>query len=98
LKYGKSKRGTYRRSELMQFYINAHPYCETCGHITEEGHHIISRKTDGPEEDWNYLALCRVCHMVFHSIGRYSFAQRYPVVRDKIEQACLKMGRTFDKT
>ena len=97
MKYPKKKGRPYRRSDLMQFYLNAHPNCETCGHPTEEGHHIITRKSGGPEEEWNYLALCKVCHMVFHSIGRYSFALRYPVVYDKIKEACEKMGRVFNK-
>jgi 5-methylcytosine-specific restriction endonuclease McrA len=97
MKYGKSKRGSYRRSELGQFYVNRNPACEICGHTTEELHHIISRKTGGLEEEWNYLALCRYCHNGFHSIGRYSFAVRYPSVYDKIKTACENMGRVFDK-
>ena len=97
MKYAKSKRGAYKRSSEGQFYMNAHADCEVCGHPAEELHHLITRKSGGPDEPWNWLALCRYCHAGFHSIGRYSFALRYPQVYDKIKSVCEKMGRTFDK-
>jgi 5-methylcytosine-specific restriction endonuclease McrA len=97
MKYAKSKRGTYRRSDLGQFYMNAHPGCEVCGHPAEELHHILTRKSGGPDEEWNWLALCKYCHNGFHSIGRYSFALRFPIVHDKIRDACARLGRTFNR-
>jgi hypothetical protein len=71
--------------------------CEICGRMPVEGHHIITRKTGGEEEGWNYLALCTYDHALFHSMGRYSFAQRFPQFEDKIREACERMGRTFKK-
>jgi 5-methylcytosine-specific restriction endonuclease McrA len=97
VKYTKSKRGNYRRSEMATFYLNAHPKCETCDHTAEEIHHIISRKSGGPDEEWNWLALCKYCHAGFHSIGRYSFAVRYPSATAKIKDACERAGRVFNK-
>jgi hypothetical protein len=93
MKYTKSKRGPYKRSVLGDAYIKAHPACEACGFKTEELHHIISRKTQGPDEDWNWLALCLVCHRIYHDFGRTTFAERFPHLREKIETACEKMGR-----
>lgn len=95
MKYGKSKRGPYKRSDMAQFYFNAHPACEACGFPSQDLHHIITRKTGGEEEDFNYLALCKVCHMVWHNIGRVSFATRYPHLMPKIKEACEKQGRRF---
>jgi hypothetical protein len=97
VKYGKKKGKPYKRSEMMQFYLNSHPNCEVCGMTPVEGHHLVTRSTGGAEEYWNYLALCKVDHTIFHAIGRYSFALRYPQFHDKIKQACEKSGRIFDK-
>lgn len=97
MKYGKAKGKAYKRSDTMQFYLNRNPCCEVCNAFPVEGHHIITRKTGGAEADWNYLALCKVCHAVFHMVGRHSFALRYPAVYDKIKEACEKSGRVFDK-
>lgn len=96
MKYGK-KGKAYKRSDSMQFYINAHPRCEVCGASPVDGHHIISRRTGGAEEPWNYLALCRVCHTIFHMLGRYSFSLRFPMFYEKIKAACEREGRVFDK-
>lgn len=97
MKYGKAKGKAYKRSDMMQFYINTHPFCEVCGASPVQGHHIITRKTGGAEENWNYLSLCRIDHQLFHMIGRYAFAKRFPQFFDKIKLACEKSGRIFDK-
>jgi len=97
LKYGKKKGKAYKRSEMGEFYMNAHPQCEVCQAPSTDLHHIITRKTGGPDEYWNYLALCKIDHQVFHMMGRYSFTVRYPQFREKIQSACERMGRTFDK-
>lgn len=98
MNYYKSKRKPYKRSDAGTIYINLHPTCEACeGWKTEELHHILSRRSGGPDEEWNWLALCKACHLVFHSVGRASFAKRYPWLEDKIKAACDKMGRKFDK-
>ena len=95
--YYKKKGRPYRRSDEGTIYMNLHPSCEACGFQSEELHHILSRRSGGPDLEWNWLALCKACHVVFHTVGRYSFAMRYPVTMKKIKAACDMMGRKFGK-
>ncbi len=97
MSYYRKKGKPYKRSDLGSFYINAHPSCEACGFPSEELHHIITRRSGGPDEEWNWLALCKGCHLLFHSLGRASFCKRYPHLTDKVREACERMGRVFDK-
>jgi len=77
-------------------YMNIHPACESCGIIeSREYHHILSRATGGPSEDWNALALCVSCHQVFHMNGRKTFCARFPKLEAKVKAACQKLGRKF---
>jgi hypothetical protein len=94
--YGKPKHPRGRRSDQLQFYMNAHPTCEACGIVeSRDGHHIVTRATGGLEEDWNYLALCVVCHTTWHNIGRKSFAARYPHLDTKIKESVKRHGRKW---
>lgn len=77
--------------------MNLHPYCEACGFKSEELHHILSRRSGGPDEEWNWLALCKVCHRCFHDFGRAKFCDRFPHLVAKVRAACDKIGRVFDK-
>ncbi len=48
-----------------------HPVCQVrrpfrCGGQSTDGHHILSRARGGPNERWNYLATCHLCHMLLH--------------------------------
>lgn len=96
MNYGKPKRPRRGRSDTAQFYLNAHPACEACNIIeAQEVHHILTRATGGPDENWNFLALCRADHMIFHQLGRRAFAQRFPALAQKIEEACKTGGRKF---
>lgn len=98
MSYYKKKGKPYRRSDIATFYLNSHRACEACiGFPAEEVHHIITRATGGPDEAFNFLALCKVCHLVFHQIGRASFCKRYPHLEAKVREACDMMGRVFDK-
>jgi hypothetical protein len=77
-------------------YMNLHPTCEACGIVeSKEYHHVLTRATGGPSEDWNALDLCTICHMNILAEGRKTFASRYPRVAEKIKSACAKMGRKF---
>jgi len=83
---------------LGQFYVNAHQACEACYVLpSDELHHILTRASGGPDEEWNWLALCKGCHILFHSMGRASFCKRYPHLEAKVREACDMMGRVFDK-
>ena len=77
--------------------MNLHPSCEACGFPSEQLHHILSRRSGGPDIEWNWMALCACCHANFHQLGRFSFARRYPVTMEKIRAACEHLGRKFDK-
>src|SRR5208282_372383 len=91
--YSKPKRPRSRRSDQGQFYMNAHPNCEACQIVeSHDLHHIITRATDGAEEDYNYLALCVVCHNTWHFVGRKAFAVRYQHLSSKIQEACRGQG------
>ena len=77
-------------------YMNLHPACEACGVIeSQEYHHIVTRATKGPSEDWNALALCRACHTTWHTEGRKRFTVRYPRVEAKVMAAVKRMGRKW---
>ena len=96
MNYGKPKRPRSRRSDAFQFHMNAHPFCEACGIVeSRDAHHIITRQSGGAEESYNCLALCVVCHSVFHKIGRKAFAFRYQHLSAKIQEACQRQGRKW---
>jgi hypothetical protein len=43
------------------------PECRnTISHI--EVHHILPVSEGGPDQAWNYITLCRECHMLFHRL------------------------------
>ena len=84
------------RSDAAWFYFNSHQVCEACNLIeTQEIHHVLSRATGGPDEAWNFLALCKSDHYLYHQMGRRSFAERFPHLADKIKEACKTGGRKF---
>ena len=90
------KRRYTRRTDQGQFYFNGHPTCEACNIVqSQELHHICSRASHGAEEDYNYLALCQICHYAFHKLGRKSFSVRYPHLSAKIQEACRRQGRKW---
>lgn len=46
-----------------------------------EGHHIITRKSGGPDAEWNLMPLSRIHHTECHQIGLNKFAEKYPKVK-----------------
>ena len=60
--------GQKRRTAKMQLYASfvgyqcAHPDCKQTGDQVQV-HHILPVKNDGPNEYWNYICLCRKCHL-----------------------------------
>jgi 5-methylcytosine-specific restriction endonuclease McrA len=97
MSFYKKKGKAYRRSDAGTLYLNLHPHCEACGFPSEQLHHILSRRSGGPDEEWNWMALCKCCHNNFHALGRASFAERYLATMDRIVLACERMGRKFNK-
>lgn len=49
-------------------YIRDHPFCEKCGGIAEEVHHIKPLKEGGNHYKENLMALCKHCHRMAHDI------------------------------
>lgn len=52
--------------------------CAICS--TKEGtvaHHIKSKKSGGPDEDWNLLPLCMIHHTEIHKRGPSFMLQKY---------------------
>jgi hypothetical protein len=90
------KRHARPRAEqrIMDAYRDRHESCEACKvDPPSVSHHINTEKSGGPTEDWNFLALCAVCHDLIHRIGNRRFIERYPSTCDKIALAKLQMGR-----
>lgn len=66
--------------------------CLACGSKKVDVHHIKSRKTGGPDIDWNILPTCRWHHNEVHSIGLAKFADKYSAVQPYLE----RQGWTYD--
>lgn len=41
-------------------------YCENCGRIAVDIHHIVFRSQGGTDDASNLIALCRECHNLAH--------------------------------
>lgn len=82
-------------TRAMRAYREAHPRCEACRlEPSSDTHHINSEGSGGPSEDWNFLALCQVCHIgIFHTGGWKKFCDRFPHLAGKIVAARMRMGR-----
>lgn len=86
----KSKRIENR--ELLDSY-HSKP-CEVCG--TRQGtvaHHIKTKNSGGPDEDWNLLAICHVHHTEIHKRGAAFMCQKY----FHLEKIFHKKGWLFDE-
>jgi hypothetical protein len=80
--------------------IDDRHFCQVYGCAERaEKHHIISRGSGGPDDEWNILWLCAFHHRMrpdsFHRLGRSSFAAAYPQFADKIAAACERAGRVM---
>ncbi|MFA5379009.1 MAG: HNH endonuclease signature motif containing protein [Dehalococcoidia bacterium] len=84
-----------KERKIMQAYREEHPVCEACQQAPSTcTHHIVTEKSGGPTEDWNFLALCFFCHTPgVHQLGNRRFIERYPHIGPKIVAARLRMGR-----
>lgn len=56
------------------------------------GHHIKTKASGGPDEEWNLMPLCSVHHYEIHQMGTYRFCERYPETAMKFLQ---EMGWVF---
>ena len=62
-------------------------FCQAC-HMANrlERHHVKPRGAGGPDDDYNILKLCRVCHDRWHYRGYCDFFEEYPHVLDILEK------------
>jgi len=44
--------------------------CVACGEAGTDLHHVKTRGSGGPDEDWNLVRLCRNCHTELHHRGQ----------------------------
>jgi 5-methylcytosine-specific restriction endonuclease McrA len=61
------------------YYRKEHPFCEVCGCMASETHHIVARGRKGHVDNRpaNLIALCTQHHAEAHSLGRVKFPARY---------------------
>lgn len=62
-------------------YIDLRGKCVVCGKVGADLHHWKSRKSGGPDEDWNLIKICRTHHTEIHKIGPQTFSEKYPSVK-----------------
>lgn len=68
--------------------------CEVCGfYHGSTPHHVQSVKSGGTNDEWNIIPLCLRCHGEIHTIGRSTFAKKYPQFRSWL----IKNGWEYDK-
>ena len=85
----------YAENKTKREYRLAYPVCQACRiQPTAEAAHIVSKKTGGPTEDWNLLALCYGCHEgTFHQYGWLTFCDIFPHLAGKVIAARIRCGR-----
>lgn len=59
--------------------------CLVCKRSPVDQAHIKTKKTGGPNEPFNLMPLCRICHRKQHDIGIISFMNRFPEVKKYLE-------------
>lgn len=57
--------GKLLMSELKEA-ISMEQGCACCGAPSDELHHIRTKKSGGPDKEWNLLPVCRGCHRRIH--------------------------------
>lgn len=61
--------------------------CLCCGYHIYDIHHIKTRKSGGPDLQWNMAPLCRTHHVEIHKKGLQWMCQKYPALKDYIAQS-----------
>ena len=65
-------------------------FCQVSG--PSEVHHLKSRKSGGPDVEWNLVPVCRPCHVEVHKRGLLFMMQKYLYAVAKL----LKKGWKID--
>jgi len=77
----------HKYSDTYRDYWIAHQFCEICGYHADPPHHIRTRGAGGSDEASNLLSLCTAHHTEAHTIGVWSFANKYGQFQEKILEA-----------
>ena len=77
----------HKYSDTYRDYWIAHQFCEICGYHADPPHHIRTRGAGGSDEASNLLSLCTAHHREAHTIGVWSFANKYGQFQEKILEA-----------
>jgi len=79
--------------KLKQVSKNNTP-CLICGKLESDKHHVKTRGSGGGEDTWNKILLCRKHHIEIHSTGIISFARKYYVFKEFLENNGWVITRT----
>jgi hypothetical protein len=92
--YKKTHKSTAAETRIKKAYREAHPVCEACrSEPPTDAHHIVTEGSGGPTDPENLVALCRVCHTVWHLIGWHKAIDRWPHLAAKVVAARVREGR-----
>jgi hypothetical protein len=74
-------------------YYAAHPNCERCGRPAVEVHHILGGTACRTDEAWNFLSVCRACHVHIHAKALRQWCVNAKGERWDYERALLVSGK-----
>lgn len=68
--------------------------CSVCGKKgPNDASHIKSRGSGGPDEPWNIVSHCRLCHIKWGRLGWKKFIEKHPAFGMKL----IGMGWVLDE-
>ncbi len=62
-------------------YVNPEVSCVATGKRGVDYHHIYSRKSGGPDEDWNLIPINHLIHVEWHLKGTSYMVDKYTGIR-----------------
>lgn len=85
---GHCKRHGYSPDYTAYWLRNTH--CVVCGKLSAAPHHLVTRGAGGLDNTENLLSLCTTHHTEIGQIGIQTFANKYPVAKNRIAAAIDK--------
>ena len=86
---------------VMSKYLIDNPYCEVCGMMACDAHHIKHKSKGGADTEENLLAVCRQDHAIMHGVrivnGRLKWKstrlrKRMEIIRSRLEESGLRIA------
>lgn len=62
-----------------------------------DAHHIKTKKSGGPDTQWNLVSLCRQHHQELHVMANTEFANKYPLFKAMLEKKGWKFCEVRNK-